>query len=72
MIRREFDNPSAVRRHKGTRVRNERLSTYTFRLLECILEIVGTLCANEKELESQSFGVGLALLEASVSSETGL
>src|SRR5919109_5168596 len=71
-MRRKFDNPTAVRRHKGTRVCNERLNAYTFCFLKCIPEIVGTLCTNEMELQPQSFGVGLALLEAPVSGETCL
>src|SRR5512145_1962772 len=70
MICRKLDNPDAIRRQKGTRVCNERLNAHTFCFLKGILEIVGTLCTNEIELQSQSFGVGLALLEAFVSSQT--
>ena len=49
MIRREFDNPGAVRRHKGTRVCNKRLNAYTLCFLKYILEIAGIRCANEME-----------------------
>ncbi len=55
MIRREFDDPGAVRRHKGTRLGNERLNAYTLCFLKCILEIVGTVCANEMELQPHPF-----------------
>jgi hypothetical protein len=54
MIRREFDNPGAVRRHKGTRVCNKRLNAYTLCFLKYILEIAGIRCANEMELQPQS------------------
>jgi len=63
VFRRQFDNPASVGHQKGTRVRYEGLVSSAFCPVECILKIFGSFRPKKSELQPQSFGRDLSVLE---------